>query len=97
MLTNDPDKKLSDEVVPSISSTHRLQWEKVQDCYVILYPEGMVKLGTSAAEILKLCDGENDLSIVVERLQQQFPGADLKQDVIEFLEVAHENGWVQYT
>ena len=27
-----------------IAAHHRFQWEKAQDCYVILFPEGMVKL-----------------------------------------------------
>ncbi|MCK5498318.1 MAG: pyrroloquinoline quinone biosynthesis peptide chaperone PqqD, partial [Gammaproteobacteria bacterium] len=46
------------DTVPEIASTHRFQWEEVQDCHVILYPEGMVKLGDSSSEILKLCDGK---------------------------------------
>ena len=31
----------------------RLQFEPVQDCWVLLYPEGMIKLNASAAEILR--------------------------------------------
>ncbi len=34
---------------PSIRPGIRLQWEAVQNAYVLLYPEGMVKLNTSAA------------------------------------------------
>ena len=30
-----------------IAAHHRFQWEKAQDCYVILFPEGMVKLNGS--------------------------------------------------
>ena len=41
----------------SFSPLHRLQWEEAQQRYVILYPEGLVELNLSAAEILKLCDG----------------------------------------
>ncbi len=29
---------------------HRLQWEVTQDCFVILFPEGMVTLSASAGE-----------------------------------------------
>ena len=41
----------------AFSPMHRLQWEEVQQKNVILYPEGMVELNQSSAEILKLCDG----------------------------------------
>jgi pyrroloquinoline quinone biosynthesis protein D len=96
MLNEDVNQKLTLEVVPEIASSHRFQWEEVQDCHVILYPEGMVKLGNSSAEILKLCDGQNDVSTIISTLQQQYPDAKLDNDVMKFLEVAHENGWIQY-
>jgi coenzyme PQQ biosynthesis protein PqqD len=96
MLNDDVNQKLTLEIIPTIASSHRFQWEEVQDCHVILYPEGMVKLGNSSAEILKLCDGENDVSKIIEALQQQYPDAKLDNDVMKFLEVAHENGWIQY-
>jgi len=96
MLNDDVNEKLTLEVVPEVASTHRFQWEEVQDCHVIMYPEGMVKLGDSSAEILKLCDGKNDVGTIIKLLNQQYPDAQLDNDVIKFLEVAHENGWVKY-
>ena len=44
-------------MVPRIGHGFRLQWEPAQGCFVLLYPEGMVKLNQSAGEILKRCDG----------------------------------------
>ena len=96
MLNDDVNEKLTLEVIPEIASTHRFQWEEVQDCHVIMYPEGMVKLGDSSAEILKLCDGKNDVNAIIKLLQQKFPDAQLDDDVTKFLEVAHENGWIHY-
>ncbi len=96
MLNEDVNQKLTLEVVPEIASTHRFQWEEVQNCHVILYPEGMVKLGDSSSEILKLCDGKNDVNAIINTLQQQYPDAELDDDVKKFLEVAHENGWIHY-
>lgn len=96
MLTDNADKQLTDKVIPEISSTHRFQWEEVQGCFIILYAEGMVKLSNSAAEILKVCDGNNNVKEIIEELQQKFSESDLEQDVNQFLETAHENGWVQY-
>ena len=79
------------EIVP----TFRFQWEEVQQAYVLLYPEGMVKLNQSAGEILKRCDGQRTLSGILADLQIQFPGADLDGDVREFIEVAREQGWIR--
>ena len=81
--------------IPEITPTFRFQWEKAQDCYVILYPEGMVKLSPSAGEILKRCDGKSSISNIVDDLNNQFPGNNLEKDVYNFLEKAHENGWIR--
>jgi pyrroloquinoline quinone biosynthesis protein D len=95
MLKDDTDKALGPDVIPMIPTTHRLQWEETQNCHVILYPEGMVKLSTSSAEILKLCDGQRDVKTITEDLQQQYTEADIEKDILNFLEVAHENGWIR--
>jgi len=81
--------------VLAFSPTHRLQWEEAQQKYVILYPEGMVELSESAAEILRLCDGTRILPDIVAELERKFETTDLKDDVEEFLEVALENGWIR--
>lgn len=77
-----------------IAPGFRFQWEKAQQAYVLLYPEGMITLNPSAAEILKRCNGSLTAGGIVEDLQRQFPDTDVKADVYEFLEVAHERGWI---
>lgn len=79
----------------NIAPGFRLQWEEAQQCYVLLYPEGMVTLNPSSAEILKLCDGSRTEQGVIDALQQQFPDADLADDVREFLTAARGNNWLQ--
>ena len=81
--------------VPKIAPMFRLQWEEAQDAHVLLYPEGMVKLGSSAGEILKRCTGKLDVAGIVADLQAQYPGADLEADVYRFLEVAYAQGWLR--
>ena len=83
-----------DDVV-EIGRQFRLQWEQAQQAYVLLYPEGMVKLSQSAGEILKRIDGKLPIAAVVNNLEQAFPGADLRQDVMNFMEVAYERGWIR--
>jgi pyrroloquinoline quinone biosynthesis protein D len=77
------------------SPLHRLQWEEAQQKYVILYPEGMVELNQSSAEILKCCDGNRNLSQIVSELEQIFNTSGLTNDVTAFLEIALNNGWIQ--
>lgn len=79
----------------SFSPLHRLQWEEAQQKYVILYPEGMVELNQSSAEILKLCDGARTLPQIVAELEQKFATAGLTNDITNFLNVALQNGWIK--
>lgn len=78
-----------------LAPAHRLQWEDAQQSYVLLYPEGMVTLNSSASSILKCCDGKSFESILGD-LRRTFPGANLEADVKDFLEVARSEGWINY-
>ncbi len=88
-MTINPDQPIT------FSSTHRLQWEEAQQKTVILYPEGMVELNQSSAEILKCCDGERKLADIISELEQKFATTGLGNDITAFLEVALKNGWIQ--
>jgi pyrroloquinoline quinone biosynthesis protein D len=71
-----------------------MQWEEAQNNYVLLYPEGMVKLNQSAAEILKRCDGRHSALAIVHALEQEFGVTGVRDDVDEFLRAANERGWI---
>ncbi len=86
---------LDSEQPISFSPLHRLQWEEAQQRYIILYPEGMVELNQSSAEILKLCDGERKLADIVAELEQKFSTSGLMDDIRQFLEIALQNGWIK--
>ena len=81
---------------PSLRSLYRLQWEEAQQAWVLLYPEGMVRLNVPAAEILKRCDGKNDVAGVIGDLERTFGAADLSADVYEFLTEAAGRGWIEF-
>jgi len=86
---------INSEQIIQFSPMHRLQWEEAQQKDVILYPEGMVELNQSSAEILKMCDGTRVLGQIVSDLEEKFSTTGLKNDIIAFLEVALENGWIK--
>lgn len=80
---------------PRLNRLFRLQWEEVQQAYVLLYPEGMVKLNQSAAEILKRCDGTLTVAQLIAELQLAFGEADLRDPVEGMLRAAFEKDWIQ--
>lgn len=85
---------LNQDTLLSLAPGYRLQWEEAQKKDIILYPEGMVELNQSSAEILKLCDGSRNLEQLITELEQKFETTGLKQDIRRFLEIALKNGWI---
>jgi len=79
-----------------IAAHHRFQWEKAQDCYVILFPEGMVKLNGGAGEVLNLINGESTITLITESLTKKFPDTpNLKKDIVGMIELALEKAWIE--
>jgi pyrroloquinoline quinone biosynthesis protein D len=79
---------------PAIDRRFRLQWEAAQNAHVLLYPEGMIKLNSSAGEILKRCDGRATIADITASLEQSFATTGLSKDVIAFIAMAMEKKWV---
>lgn len=89
--------KVTPTMTLSINPMFRFQWEKAQNCFVLLFPEGMVKLNDGAGEIMQLIDGNKNVQTIVEELQIKFPDAgDLSSDVNEFIGTAIEKKWLYY-
>jgi pyrroloquinoline quinone biosynthesis protein D len=85
------------DVRPRIGPGFRLQWEPAQDCHVLLYPEGMVKLNQSAGEILRRCDGERDVAAIVADLEAAFGAQGLLPEVLAFVEIAGKQRWLAWS
>lgn len=82
--------------VPRFRRGFRFQWEPAQDSYVLLYPEGMVKLNGSAGAILNEVDGQRSVADIVAALERQFPDAgSLEEDVGGFLRDACQQHWIE--
>jgi pyrroloquinoline quinone biosynthesis protein D len=80
---------------PAVAPMYRLQFEPAQDAWVLLYPEGMVKLNAPAAEILRRCDGLRSVEDIVGELERAFARPALTGDVQAFLQQARERGWLR--
>ena len=81
---------------PRVGPGFRLQWEPAQDCHVLLYPEGMVKLNGSAGEIMKRCDGERSVAAIVAELEQVFTARGLEGEVLAFVTMAAQRRWLAW-
>lgn len=82
--------------VPRFRRGFRFQWEPAQESYVLLYPEGMVKLNGSAGAILNEVDGQRSVGDIIASLEQQFPEAgSLGKDVGDFLQDAQHHHWIE--
>ena len=65
---------------------------------MLLYPERGLALNASAANILKLCDGELTVDGVVEKLRVEYGDRsreEIRRDVLEFLEEMARRGLVR--
>ncbi len=95
--------------VPALKPHFRFQWEPAQGAYVLLYPEGMIKLNGSAGEILACVDGERSIAVIIDMLKAKFAEAGghadglpdamaegMTRDILEFFSVAHDNRWIEF-
>ena len=61
---------------PRLASKARLRWDKIEKQHMLMFPEAALKLNDTAAEVLKLCDGERTVPQIVDALVEKFTGAD---------------------
>lgn len=94
---------MSETVLPAaedrfaINPMYLFRWEESQQSYVLLYPEGIVKLNQTAGEIIKRCTGQLTVAELLLELQSLYPGDDHKvaEGVYKFLEVFRAKGWIR--
>ena len=82
--------------VPRLHPKARLQRDDVRQRDVLLYPEGLVTLNPTGAEILALCDGVRSLADIVAALEQRYAASGLERDVMSFLDGLAAKGLVIY-
>jgi pyrroloquinoline quinone biosynthesis protein D len=55
----------------------------------------MVKLNGSAGEIIKRLDGKKNVVALIAELEKDFEATGLQNDVLAFLDIAKQQGWVK--
>ena len=73
----------------------RLQWEAAQQAHVLLYPEGMVKLNSSAGAIMSRCDGVRTVAEIVADIERTHSLSGIAADVSAFVALALGKRWLE--
>ncbi len=76
---------------PQLAPFARYRWDRIREQHQIVYPEGVLVLNPTGAEIVKRMDGRT-LDEVVADLKTAFNGADIRDDVLDFLEGLFNHG-----
>jgi pyrroloquinoline quinone biosynthesis protein D len=79
---------------PCLVTGARLLFDEVRAEHVLLVPEGVVRLNSTAAEVLELCDGERTLDEIVRALSARYDGSEVRDDVQELVDGMARKGVV---
>ena len=75
---------LTAQSVPSLWRLARLDFDRVRQQCVLLYPEGAVLLNDTGAAILELCDGQRSIAAIAKILGERYH-CDVEGDVTDYL------------
>lgn len=82
---------------PRLSTKARLQTDRASGEPVLLYPEGVVLLNTTGAEIVRLCDGAHTFAEILAQLAEKYhtPAEQLEHDVSTCLFKLHQQSLLE--
>jgi pyrroloquinoline quinone biosynthesis protein D len=90
------DNNIQHSDIFALALHHRFQWEEAQQSYVILFPEGMVKLHGGAGEVMKRVNGKATVGEVVAELKAAFPDAvNIEADIVGMFDMAYGKAWIR--
>ncbi|MBD2245006.1 pyrroloquinoline quinone biosynthesis peptide chaperone PqqD [Nostoc sp. FACHB-888] len=70
----------------------RLRWDNLRKQHWLLVPEGALKLNSTAAAILALCNGERTLNAIAVELEKEYEGENMLEDVRHLLSRISQRG-----
>jgi pyrroloquinoline quinone biosynthesis protein E len=89
---------MDDHLAPRLAARAKLQKDPATGRWVLLFPEGLLNLNESASAILGFCDGERNLSQLLEKMSIRFktPISQLEGDVRELLQRLESKGLIEW-
>ena len=85
---------LTPSSVPTLWRVARLDFDRVRQQPVLLYPEGAVLLNATGAAILELCDGRRSIGDIARVLEERYH-CDVTADIVEYLSQLEEKELVR--
>ena len=84
---------------PLLAVGVRIQSDRHGGGMVLLYPEGVLRLNQTGADILSLCDGRRSIDEILAVLAETYDAQarDFARDVIEFLNLLHARQFIRFT
>lgn len=74
----------------------RLRWDNARKRYMLLFPEGALALNSTAGAVLELCDGKRTIGEIAAELEEQYPGANVENDVRHLISRISDRGLLVY-
>jgi pyrroloquinoline quinone biosynthesis protein E len=89
---------MDERLSPRLAARAKLQKDPATGRWVLLFPEGLMNLNESAAEILGLCDGGRNWPEILEKLSALFktPVSLLEKDVQDLLHRLESKGLIEW-
>jgi pyrroloquinoline quinone biosynthesis protein D len=87
----------SEGSVPSFPRHVRFRFDEARDAWVLLAPERVIMPDEIAVEVLKLCNGEDSVGQIADRLAQVFdaPRDAILPDILALFNDLAEKGCVR--
>lgn len=85
---------------PKLAQKGRLKFDKVREKHLLLLPEKVVVLNETAASILALCNGNESIHTITEKMRCSLESENkpdfeiMKTDITNFLLKMVDEGWV---
>lgn len=92
-MTTEPE--VTARTIFEMNPLYLLRWEDTQTSYVMLYPEGMIKLNETAGQILARVNGSASVDEIVGNLVETYGNPLIAEDVRAFLEMARAKRWIR--
>ncbi|HRY08277.1 MAG TPA: pyrroloquinoline quinone biosynthesis peptide chaperone PqqD [Hyphomicrobiaceae bacterium] len=90
------EQRLSPGDIMELHPNFHFRWEEPQKAYVLLYPEGIVKLNNSAAEVLEVCArGDRSIAEGSALLASRYEHPKIETEIMKFMELAYAKGWIR--
>ncbi|MEH7387368.1 pyrroloquinoline quinone biosynthesis peptide chaperone PqqD [Bacillus sp. JJ1521] len=86
--------------LPKLAQKGRLKFDKVREKHLLLLPEKVVVLNETAASILALCDGNESIHTITEKMRSSLESENkpdfeiMQEDITRFILKMVDEGWV---